>query len=351
MAFATCVVVIVVTVEALVAFVAFVTAVAPICPTISAAEATATALVPEPLSNAPEVKDVAPVPPEATARVDDSPAAVPVVFWFNVGNVQFTKLPLAGVPSAGLVSVGLFSTGLVSVGTNSVGLLDKTVLPMPVDVVTPVPPAATGSVPVTPVVKGKPVALVSTAEDGVPRAGVTNEGLVASTTLPDPVEVVAPVPPLATGKAVPDKLIAKVPELVIGLPATLKNAGTEAATLVTVPVVLEVPAPMAVRNVAASSALTVLSALNRGKVTALGSVRVNRLLPTVVAPKFVLAFAAVDAPVPPSAIAKSVARVRDDRWSFWNVKLVPSDQTVTVLPAGMATPVPAAVVLPITVEL
>jgi hypothetical protein len=79
------------------------------------------------------------------------------------------------------------------------------------------------------------VQLAKFPEDGVPSAGVTNAGLVASTTLPDPVEVVAPVPPLATGKAVPDKLIAKVPELVIGLPATLKNAGTEAATLVTEP--------------------------------------------------------------------------------------------------------------------
>jgi hypothetical protein len=224
---------------------------------------------------------VTPVPPEATARVADKPAAVPVVFWFNVGKVQLAKFP----------------------------------------------------------------------EDGVPRAGVTNEGLLDSTTLPEPVEDVVPVPPLATGKAEPDKLIAKVPELVIGLPATLKNPGTVAATLVTVPVVLEVPAPIAVRNVVASNALTVLSALNRGKVTALGLVRVNMLPPTVVAPKFVLAFAAVDAPVPPSAIAKSVARVRLDRWLFWNVKLVPSDHTVTVLPAGMATPVPAAVVLPITLEL
>ena len=43
-------------------------------------------------------------------------------------------------------------------------------------VVTPVPPLATGKVPVTPVVKGKPVALVRTAADGVPRLGVRNVG-------------------------------------------------------------------------------------------------------------------------------------------------------------------------------
>lgn len=53
---------------------------------------------------------------------------------------------------------------------------------------------ATGSVPVTPVVSGRPVALVSTAADGVPSAGVTSVGLVLSTLLPEPVEVVTPCP-------------------------------------------------------------------------------------------------------------------------------------------------------------
>ena len=68
-------------------------------------------------------------------------------------------------------------------------------------------------------------------------------------------------------------------------------------------------------------------------------------------PKFVRASAAVEAPVPPSATAKSVVSVKLDKWLFWKAKLVPSDQTVTVLPAGTATPAPAAVVLPRTVEL
>jgi hypothetical protein len=47
---------------------------------------------------------------------------------------------------------------------------------------------------------------------------------------------VAFVPPLATGIAVPEKAMASVPVVVIGDPVTLKNAGTVAATLVTVPV-------------------------------------------------------------------------------------------------------------------
>ena len=63
-----------------------------------------------------------------------------------------------------------------------------------------VPPFAIGSVPVTPVVKGKPVAFVSVAEVGVPKTGVTNVGLVDKTTLPEPVLLVTPVPPDATGK-------------------------------------------------------------------------------------------------------------------------------------------------------
>ena len=63
-----------------------------------------------------------------------------------------------------------------------------------------VPPLAIGRTPVTPVVKGKPVKLVATPEVGVPKRGVTSVGLVLRTTLPEPVEVVTPVPPLATGK-------------------------------------------------------------------------------------------------------------------------------------------------------
>jgi hypothetical protein len=46
---------------------------------------------------------------------------------------------------------------------------------------------------------------------------------------------VAPVPPFAIGKAVPDKVTAKVPDVVIGEPETLKKLGTVKATDVTVP--------------------------------------------------------------------------------------------------------------------
>lgn len=77
-------------------------------------------------------------------------------------------------------------------------------------------------------------------------------------------------------------------------------------TLVTVPVVLEVPAPIAVRNDAASRALMVLSALNRGNVTALGLVSVNMLAPTVVAPKDVRPVEATKFVEPPSHCRRCV---------------------------------------------
>jgi hypothetical protein len=62
----------------------------------------------------------------------------------------------------------------------------------------PVPPFATGSIPVTPVVRGSAVALVKVAELGIPNAGVIKVGLVFKTTLPVPVDVVVPVPPFTT---------------------------------------------------------------------------------------------------------------------------------------------------------
>ena len=71
-----------------------------------------------------------------------------------------------------------------------------------VKVFAPVPPLATGKVPVTPVVSGRPVALVrpiapdgvpeafvKSIADGVPRLGVVSTGLVENTTLPVPVSL------------------------------------------------------------------------------------------------------------------------------------------------------------------
>lgn len=78
------------------------------------------------------------------------------------------------------------------------GVPSHVATPLPNEVI-PVPPLATPSVPVTPVERGKPVALVRVAADGVPRLGVVRAGLLDRTTDPVPVELVTPVPPLATG--------------------------------------------------------------------------------------------------------------------------------------------------------
>jgi hypothetical protein len=52
-----------------------------------------------------------------------------------------------------------------------------------------------------------PVMFVPTNAEGVPKAGVTNEGEFDKTTFPVPVEEVTPVPPFATGKVLLVELI------------------------------------------------------------------------------------------------------------------------------------------------
>ena len=73
------------------------------------------------------------LPPDSTMlnpAVTTEPA-LPVVFWFSVGKVQLVRLPDAGVPKAGVTSVGL---------------VESTTEPVPVEVVTPVPPEVTAKV-------------------------------------------------------------------------------------------------------------------------------------------------------------------------------------------------------------
>jgi hypothetical protein len=54
-------------------------------------------------------------------------------------------------------------------------------------------------------------------------------------TLPEDPGDVSPVPPLVTGRAVPDKLSVNVPAVVTGDPLTVKKAGAARPTDVTVP--------------------------------------------------------------------------------------------------------------------
>ena len=144
--------------------------------------------------------------------------------------------------------------------------------------VIPVPPLATGKVPVTPVVKGNPVQLVSVPEEGVPNTGVTKVGLVANTKAPDPVSpvtaaaklaldgvaknVATPVPrpemPVATGRFVqlvsaPDCGVPRIGVVNVGLVI----AGALFNTTLPVPVDVVTPVPPDVTGSAAANVKSV----------------------------------------------------------------------------------------------
>ena len=150
------------------------------------------------VKNAPVVYVVLLEPPRAIVNVPVVPA--------TIGRpVAFVNVAKDGVPRFGVVRTGLVL---------------RTTLPVPVEIVTPVPPRATESVPVVPATIGKPVALVNVAKDGVPRFGVVRIGLVLRVTEPEPVEVVTLVPPRA---------IVNVPVVpaTIGKPVALVNVANE----------------------------------------------------------------------------------------------------------------------------
>ena len=80
------------------------------------------------------------------------------------------------------------------------------------------------------------MALVSVANDGTPMLGVVSTGEVERTLLPEPVDAVTPVPPLATAR-VPARVM--VPEPVTGPPEVVSPVvPPETSILVTVPPVL-----------------------------------------------------------------------------------------------------------------
>jgi len=73
------------------------------------------------------------------------------------------------------------------------------------------------------------VQFVNVPEVGVPNTGVTNVGEVFSTLEPEPVDVVTPVPPLATFK-VPAKVTAPVVE-VLGVSPVVPALNDDTLTL------------------------------------------------------------------------------------------------------------------------
>ena len=179
--------------------------------------------------------------------------------------VQLVKTPEAGVPKAGVTRVGL---------------LDNTLLPEPVEVVTPVPPRATGSVPVVPPSIGSPVALVSVPLEGVPSTPPLTTG--------------APAEPTLTARAVATPVPRPEMPVDTGKPVTLvitPLAGVPSAGVTRVGLVANTKAPEPVSPVTAAAKLAELG------------VPKNVATP---APKAVR-------PVPPEAAASGEASVRLDR--------------------------------------
>ena len=105
-------------------------------------------------------------------------AALPPIERPEAVPVKFVATPLDGVPSAPLNV------------TNAPA--EPTATPKAVATLVPSPD--------TPVDIGRPVQEVKVPEEGVPKTGVTKVGDVLNTLLPEPVDVVTPVPPLATAK-------------------------------------------------------------------------------------------------------------------------------------------------------
>ena len=143
-----------------------------------------------------------PEPPRATGKI-------PVVPPSMGSPVALVNVPLAGVPRLGVTRVGLVAKTAAPLPVSSVraaaklaDVNDPKEAALPTDVTMPVRLALVVTVPaVKPA--AVPVMFVPTRVDGVPRFGVTSVGLSDSTLLPVPVEVVTPVPPLVTGSAVP----------------------------------------------------------------------------------------------------------------------------------------------------
>jgi len=145
----------------------------------------------------------------ATAKVPVTPVAKGTPVADPVPPFATGKIPVTPVVKGRLVAlVSTAADGVPSAGVTKVGELVNTKLPVPVSSVTAEAKLADDGVakkvampapkPLTPVEIGKPVALVSVADAGVPKTGVTSVGLVDNTLLPEPVLVPTPVPPFVT---------------------------------------------------------------------------------------------------------------------------------------------------------
>jgi hypothetical protein len=142
---------------------------APILGVTKVGEVSTTNFVPVPVCEAIEVAFPTEVITPVKFALVVTVAALPVVFWFKVGKVQFVKVPLDGVPRAGVINVGLVFITKVE----PVPVWFATEVALPTEVIGPVKFALVVTVAAFPVVDwlrvGKSLA---TAIEGTPVAVV-----------------------------------------------------------------------------------------------------------------------------------------------------------------------------------
>jgi hypothetical protein len=147
---------------------------------------------PEPVSS---VTAAARFAEEGVARKVATPVPRPEIPVATGSPVALVSVADDGVPSAGVTSVGDVANTSAPEPVSSVtaaarledeGVPKNVATPVPSEVI-PVPPFATGNVPFTPVVNGKPVQFVKVPPVGIPMSGVIKVGEEANTNEPEPV--------------------------------------------------------------------------------------------------------------------------------------------------------------------
>lgn len=132
--------------------------------------------------SAPPLTTTAPAVPTFTPNAVATPVPSPAIPVLTGKPVQFVSVPLVGVPNTGVTKVGLVANTKAPEPVSSVREAARFAdVGVAKNVATPT------ARPDTPVDIGSPVQLVNVPLVGVPRTGVTNVGLVAKTSAPDPV--------------------------------------------------------------------------------------------------------------------------------------------------------------------
>lgn len=240
--------------------------------------------------------------------------------------MQLVNVPLDGVPSAGVTNVGEVANTKAPVPVSSVTAANRLALDgVAKKVATPVPN------PETPDPTGRPVQLVKTPLDGVPKSGVTSVGLVALTGAPVPVAVVhtgsaVVPPPTSIWLVVPAGSVCKAPVAVV--PAAISPYAV-------VDVVLPVP-PCA--TVTAAAEVNIVALLfGRVKVFVDVAGPVKAVNPLAVPP-----FAAGSIPVTPAVNDKPVQLVKTPLAGVPKAGAVNTGLLIVGLACRTTAPVPVA---------